>query len=142
MKTKKIILFTSAVVVQLIILAYFSFYSLSVKKAAEKNGSIYTYKCTAYDPYNPFKGRYLRLTVTEWNIYVDKRADYYLQENYADIVDSIKWTEFNSLQPELELYVDAKHRFVQKGVTVLKDPENPDSRMPIEEYLEYLKGRR
>lgn len=162
---KKIIFTIAAIVFQITVLTYFTKYSLMIKKSAEQNGKIVSLKCQAYDPYDPFKGRYLRVRITEENPYIKDTTDYYLQENYADIVDRMSNRDFDSLDPELELYVDEKGRFVQKGMTVCSfsddaeiiylESENSSGlfenvtsekikqeflpRIPLEEYLEHLR---
>lgn len=135
MKKKNIVFMICALVVQLAALTYFALYSINIKNSAEKDGRIVKIACTAYDPYHPFKGRYILLTTSE-NAYIKNRAEYYLQENFADKVDAMNWKDFNELKPVLELYVDSKDQFVIKGVTVLATPCDESSRIQIEEYLE------
>lgn len=129
-KTKTVI-FAVAVIFQLAVLSAIVTRSVRIKDYAQKHGTIMVFKCSAYDPYHPFKGRYVKLTILD-KTYPDakKYDEYYLQESYADIVDAINWRDFNDMDPELELYVDDKGRAVQKTLTVLID----GNRMSIEDY--------
>lgn len=135
----RLIVFIAATVVELIVLAGIVSYCYRVKASAIKHGNIIVLECTAYDPYNPFKGRYVKLNIVDKESpYVKTCDEYYLNERYANIVDSINWRDFNDMKPELELYVDQKGRAVQKSLTVLVN----DSRMPIEDYCRsQLKGK-
>lgn len=134
MKTK--ILFSCAVVIQLCVMFFLIFYSIGITKSAEKSGRIAVYNCTAYDPFHPFKGRYLDLTVTTKNTVVGDRLSYYIQENLADNYNKLSNRQIESLKPQIEVYVDSKGRYVQKALTVeIIDGQNQKVRIPIEEYL-------
>ncbi|MBO7613742.1 MAG: GDYXXLXY domain-containing protein [Treponema sp.] len=192
-----------ALFVQLVTAVSLLSYSHRTKVYAEKNGRIINLACKAYDPYSPFKGRYIRLSFEEerissknldresfqnhtkrgeqyyfrmeegsdslWTvrgirkelpgradgistdgIYIKGKtypymlypsasetvsanfpfSEYYMQENYAQYVDTIEWEDFNALKPILSLYVDKKGQCIQKGLTVL----NGTDRISIEEY--------
>lgn len=134
MKTKNKIALILAVVFQIAVLTGYVSYSFRIMDSAKNDGKILTLSCTAYDPYNPLRGRYLRVSIQESNELALTQADYYLQENLANKVDSIRTSDFNSLKPELELYVDSKGRYVQKGMTVLESGDG--ARISIEEYLQ------
>ncbi|MBP5442613.1 MAG: GDYXXLXY domain-containing protein [Treponema sp.] len=63
---KKIFLFfIIAVIVQLGVIAFILCRSSSIKREAEKSNRIASFKCEMRDPYNPFKGRYVELTLSE-----------------------------------------------------------------------------
>lgn len=127
----RLLIFLAATLLELLILAGIVTYCYRVKTSAEKNGTIVVLECTAYDPYHPFKGRYVKLNIVDKESpYAKTHDEYYLNERYANIVDAINWRDFNDMKPELELYVDHKGRAVQKSLTVL----NGEQRMPIEEY--------
>ena len=195
-----------AIFVQLVTAVSLLTYSYRTKVYAEKNGRIINLACKAYDPYSPFKGRYIRLSFEEesissknldkesfqnhtkhgeryyfrmeegadslWTvrgirkelpredseqasgkskgIYIKGKtypymlypsatdsisasfpfSEYYMQENYAQYMDTIQWEDFNALKPILSLYVDKKGQCIQKGLTVL----NGTDRISIEEY--------
>lgn len=130
MKTR-IVCFVFTFLLELSVLTGIITYCNRIKHSAEKNGNIVVLECTAYDPYHPFKGRYVKLNIVDKESpYAKTHDEYYLNERYANIVDSIRWLEFNDLKPELELYVDNKGRAVQKSLTVLVDGK----RMTIEDY--------
>lgn len=130
MKTR-IVCFVFTFLLELSVLTGIITYCNRIKHSAEKNGTIVVLECTAYDPYHPFKGRYVKLNIVDKESpYAKTHDEYYLNERYANIVDSIRWSEFNDLKPELELYVDNKGRAVQKSLTVLVDGK----RMTIEDY--------
>ena len=57
-------------------------------------------------------------------------TEYYMQEDYARYVDTIRWDDFNALEPVLSLYVGKDGRCVQKDLTVMYEGR----RIPIEEY--------
>ncbi len=185
--------FAAAILLQLTATLSLLTYTARTKHYAQKNGRIVNLACRAYDPYNPFKGRYVRLSFEEanvdkskldaesfenqskrgdiyylrmeegadslWtvrgiraalpkqdgNIYIQGQtyihsldtvhitfpcSEYYMQENYAQYVDTIQWQDFNALQPVLSLYVDKKGRCIQKGLSVL----DGTVRISIEEY--------
>ena len=219
LNAKKIglICLASALLVQLVTAVSLLSYSHRTKAYAEKNGRIINLACLAYDPYSPFKGRYIRLSFEEetissknldkesfqnpkkhgehyyfrmeegadslWtvrgirkdlpkkeseqagenakgqakSIYIKGKtypymlyasasetihatfpfSEYYMQENYARYVDTIKWEDFNALKPVLSLYVDKNGQCIQKGLTVLSGSQ----RVSIEEYCkEKIKG--
>lgn len=136
MKTRFII-FISAFILEVAVLISIVSYCVRIKKSAEKNGTVIVLECTAYDPYHPFKGRYVKLNIVDKESpYAKTHNEYYLNERYANIVDSINWNDFNNMKPELELFVDQKGRAVQKSLTVLSDGK----RMPIEEYCKIQTG--
>ncbi|MCR5318628.1 MAG: GDYXXLXY domain-containing protein [Treponema sp.] len=195
-----------ALFVQLVTAVSLLSYSHRTKVYAEKNGRIINLACRAYDPFSPFKGRYVRLSFEEerissknldkesfqkhtkrgeqyyfrmeegsdslWTvrgirkelpsedseqasgkskgIYIKGKtyhymlypsatetvsasfpfSEYYMQENFAQYVDTISTDDFNNLKPVLSLYVDKKGQCIQKGLTVL----NGTDRISIEEY--------
>ena len=189
----RIALIAAAIAVQLFVTLSLLFYTGRVRSHALKSGSIVSLACKAYDPFSPFKGRYVRLTFEQadiareqlddesrehlaetrgkkvycrmqegvdgiWtvsgirrthpqdgNVYIEVKnrwysdtkvslsyafSEYYMQENYARLVDRIQWNDFNALEPVLSLYVGKDGRCVQKGLSVLDEGE----RIPIEEY--------
>ncbi len=133
----RLIVFIAATAVELIVLAGIVSYCYRVKASAIKHGNIIVLECTAYDPYNPFKGRYVKLNIVDKESPYAKTCDeYYLNERYANFVDSINWRDFNDMRPELELYVDQKGRAVQKSLTVISDGE----RIAIEDYCKKMAG--
>ena len=52
-----------AVVLQLSVIAAMFIRADAIKNDAVKNNSIIRLSCTAYDPFDPFKGRYVRLSI-------------------------------------------------------------------------------
>ena len=98
-----------AVVLQLSVIAAMFIRANAIKNEAVKNNSIIRLSCTAYDPFNPFKGRYVRLSIKRDELEAAGRrlgldlsglaktsCDYYMQENYAREVDKINWQDFNN----------------------------------------------
>lgn len=133
-----------AVVLQLSVIAAMFIKAEAIKNEAVKNNSIIRLSCTAYDPFDPFKGRYVRLSINREELdaavarlgldlsrLAKTSCDYYMQENYAREVDKINWQDFNGLNPVLELYVDKKGRAIQKALLV----HNGSQEIPIEEYI-------
>ena len=133
-----------AVVLQLSVIAAMFIKAEAIKNEAVKNNSIIRLSCTAYDPFDPFKGRYVRLSINRDELEAAGRrlgldlsslaktsCDYYMQENYAREVDKINWQDFNNLKPVLELYVDKKGRAIQKALLVFDGSKE----IPIEEYI-------
>jgi len=57
--------FIIAVIVQLGVIAFILCRSSAIKNEAEKSNRIASFKCEMRDPYNPFKGRYVELTLSE-----------------------------------------------------------------------------
>lgn len=57
--------FIIAIIVQLGVIAFILCRSSSIKREAEKSNRIASFKCEMRDPYNPFKGRYVELTLSE-----------------------------------------------------------------------------
>jgi len=205
-KRKTCVLLAAACALQLFVAAGVCTSALRIRRDAVRAGRVIVLECTAYDPYHPFKGRYIRLdfpaaTVeaaaldsrstdefpevrgTEmgsplyccmecgadglWHITGVRRnafpqpgrgeggavcvkakarlrlrlasggvavnfpfAEYYLQENFARHVDSLRADEFNALRPQLSVYVDRRGNCVQQGLTVAYG----GSRISIEDY--------
>ena len=70
MESKKIkcwIFAIAAIALQIGAVAFILLCTQSIKKDAYENGRIILMECTARDPYNPFKGRYAKLTLVEEN---------------------------------------------------------------------------
>ena len=133
-----------AVVFQLFVIAWMFVRAEQTKAYALAHGTVIRLSCTAYDPYDPFKGRYVRLTIDEDDVraagerlgldlsaLVKTARDYYMQENYARAVDNINWHDFNELHPILELYVDGRGNAIQKALLV----HDGGSEIAIEDYI-------
>jgi len=134
----KVIPFIIPVIFQMAVLISIVTYSQRIKSSALKDGSIVVLDCEAYDPYHPFKGRYVKLSIKDSSSpYANTHDEYYLEESYADIVDALSWSDFNALEPQLELYVDKKGRAVQKALTVLFQGQ----RIDIEKYCQLNKDK-
>ena len=131
-------------VLQISVIAAMFVRAAAIRNEAVQNNSIIRLSCTAYDPFDPFKGRYVRLSINRNELDAAGRrlgldlsglaktsCDYYMQENYAREVDKINWQDFNNLKPVLELYVDKKGRAIQKALLVFDDAKE----IPIEEYI-------
>ena len=148
MPKKKIITLSVLIVFQLSVIAVMFIKAGVIKNYARKNDTIIRVRCTAYDPFHPLKGRYVQLTLNSEDIQsaqdklgcdlsdIRKTANaYYLQEEYALIVDSMNWKDFNSLEPILELYVGKNGAVIQKALYVhLKG-----QKLPIEQYIKDYK---
>lgn len=205
----RLALTAAAIALQIVVALSLLFYTTRVRSHALKTGSVISLACRAYDPFSPFKGRYVRLTFEQsevqgevlddesreylvklskgkkvycrmqegedgiWtvtgirqnrpqgnagsgqdSVYIEAELrwydydysegekavqsvrldysfdEYYMQENYARLVDRIQWSDFNALEPVLSLYVGEDGRCVQKSLTVLDAGE----RIAIEEY--------
>ena len=133
-----------AVALQLAVVAFMFVRAHHTKAYAIEHQTVVRLSCTAYDPYDPFKGRYVQLTINEDDLRTEgerlgldlsalsKTArDYYMQENYARAVDDISWNDFNDLKPVLELYVDGKGNAIQKALLV----HDGGQEIPIEAYI-------
>ena len=131
-------------VLQISVIAAMFVRAAAIRNEAVQNNSIIRLSCTAYDPFDPFKGRYVRLSINRDELEAAGRrlgldlsslaktsCDYYMQENYAREVDKINWQDFNNLKPVLELYVDKKGRAIQKALMVFDGAKE----IPIEEYI-------
>lgn len=131
-------------VLQISVIAAMFVRAAAIRNEAVQNNSIIRLSCTAYDPFDPFKGRYVRLSINRNELDAAGRrlgldlsglaktsCDYYMQENYAREVDKINWQDFNNLKPVLELYVDKKGRAIQKALLVFDGAKE----IPIEEYI-------
>ena len=144
MNKKIIIIFFATVVFQIFAVSFLFIKTASIKRYAVKNNYIARISCTAYDPFNPLKGRYVQLTLNKEdvkqaelqtgisfkNIY-RKANEYYLPEEYALSVDAMGNRNFNELNPVLELYVGKDGSVVQKGLYVNYNGKE----MPIEQYI-------
>ncbi len=134
----KIVLFTVTAVFlfQIFVLVSLVTFSQRIKSQAIKDGNIVTLSCHVYDPYHPFKGRYVQLVIEDSSSpYAETHNQYYLQESYADIVDNS--TLINNMDLQLELYVDKKGRAVQKALTLMFEGE----RIDIEEYCKRMEKK-
>ncbi len=144
MHRKKIITLSILIVFQISVIAAMFIKAGAIKNYARKNDSIIRVHCTAYDPFHPLKGRYVQLSLNSddiksaqdrlgcdlSNIWKTANA-YYLQEEYALIVDSMSWKDFNSLDPVLELYVGKSGAVIQKALYIHHNGQE----LPIEEYI-------
>ena len=148
MHRKKIITLSILIVFQISVIAAMFIKAGAIKNYARKNDTIIRVRCTAYDPFHPLKGRYVQLTLDSDDIQsaqaklgfdfsdIRKTANaYYLQEEYALIIDSMNWKDFNSLDPVLELYVGKSGAVIQKALYV----HNNGQELPIEEYIREYK---
>ena len=193
------IILAAAIALQLAAALSLLCYSARVRHYALAHGRIVSLACRAYDPFSPFKGRYVKLTIAEsqlqgenldrdsldnlsgrrkktiycrmeegadglWkvagirreipqdagdDIYIEAdcsfwggdkdgfyvRAayafdEYYMQENFARYADSIRWDDFNALEPVLSVYVAKNGTCIQQGLTVQDGAE----RIAFEEY--------
>lgn len=134
----KIVLFTVTAVFlfQIFVLVSLVTFSQRIKSQAIKDGNIVRLSCHVYDPYHPFKGRYVQLVIDDSSSpYAETHNQYYLQESYADIVDNS--TLINNMDLQLELYVDKKGRAVQKALTLMYEGE----RIDIEEYCKRMEKK-
>ena len=134
----KIVLFTVTAVFlfQIFVLVSLVTFSQRIKSQAIKDGNIVRLSCHVYDPYHPFKGRYVQLVIEDSSSpYAETHNQYYLQESYADIVDNS--TLINNMDLQLELYVDKNDRAVQKALTLMFEGE----RIDIEEYCKRMEKK-
>lgn len=144
MSKKKIITLSILIVFQLSVIAVMFIKAGAIRSYAKKNDTIIRIRCTAYDPFHPLKGRYVQLSLDTDDIKaaedrlslklsdIQKTANaYYLQEEYALIIDSMKREDFNSLEPVLELYVGKKGAVIQKELYV----HYKGAELPIEQYI-------
>ncbi|MCR4580551.1 MAG: hypothetical protein K5681_09430 [Treponema sp.] len=148
MTKKNLITFSILILFQLTVLAAMFIKAAAVKNYAIKNNTIIRIHCTAYDPFHPLKGRYVQLNLNKEDIEqaerktgfdlsdIGKTADaYYLQEEYALIVDSMNNGNFNVLEPVLELYVGKDGSVIQKALYLHHKGEE----LPIEQYIKNYK---
>lgn len=144
MPKKKIITLSILIVFQISVIAAMFIKASAIKNYARKNDTIIRVRCTAYDPFHPLKGRYVQLTLDDDDINaaqsslgfelsdIRKTANaYYLQEEYALIIDSMNWKDFNSLAPVLELYVGKTGNVIQKALYIHHNGQE----LPIEQYI-------
>ena len=144
MTRNKIITLSILIAFQLSVIAMMFIKAASIKNYAINHSTIIRIHCTAYDPFHPLKGRYVQLTLNENEIKgaekllevklnnIQKTANaYYLQEEYALIIDSINWQDFNALDAVLELYVGKDGSVIQKGLYV----HHNGIELPIEKYI-------
>ena len=144
MTKKKIITLSILIVFQLSVIASMFIKAGAIRNYAKKNDTIIRVRCTAYDPFHPLKGRYVQLTLDSDDIKaaeetlglklsdIWKTANaYYLQEEYALIIDSMKQNDFNTLEPVLELYVGKNGSVIQKELYVHYN----GAELPVEQYI-------
>lgn len=144
MTKKKIITLSILIVFQLSVIASMFIKAGAIRNYAKKNDTIIRVRCTAYDPFHPLKGRYVQLTLDSDDIKaaeeslglklfdIRKTANaYYLQEEYALIIDSMKQNDFNALEPVLELYVGKNGSVIQKELYVHYN----GAELPVEQYI-------
>lgn len=144
MNKKKLILLPLLILLQLSIVSAMFIKTAAIKKYAVENNTVERIRCYAYDPFHPLKGRYAQLRLNWDDIseieeklgYKIKNAsdtidEYYLQEEYALTIDAMSNSDFNLLEPTLEIYVGKDGTAVQKELYVHVDGRE----MPIEEYI-------
>lgn len=144
MTKKKIITLSILIVFQLSVIASMFIKASAIRNYAKKNNTIIRVRCTAYDPFHPLKGRYVQLTLDSDDIKAAEESlglklsdiwktanAYYLQEEYALIIDSMKQNDFNTLEPVLELYVGKNGSVIQKELYVHYN----GAELPVEQYI-------
>ncbi len=144
MNKKKIILLALIILLQISVISAMFIKTAAIKKYALKNNTVVRIRCYAYDPFHPLKGRYAQLRLNWDDIneieeklgYKIKNAsdtidEYYLQEEYALTIDAMSNSDFNLLEPTLEIYVGKDGTAVQKELYVHVDGKE----IPIEEYI-------
>lgn len=144
MNKKKLILLPLLILLQLSVVSAMFIKTAAIKKYAVENNTVERIRCYAYDPFHPLKGRYAQLRLNWDDIneieeklgYKIKNAsdtidEYYLQEEYALTIDAMSNSDFNLLEPTLEIYVGKDGTAVQKELYVHVDGRE----MPIEEYI-------
>ena len=148
MNRKKIISLCILIIFQISVIAMLFIKAGTIKSYAKKNDTVIRIRCTAYDPFHPLKGRYVQLHLNYEDIqaaesktgfdlsHIQKNADaYYLQEEYALIVDSMSNNNFNELEPVLEVYVGKNGAVIQKELYV----HYKGNELPIEQYIKDYK---
>lgn len=138
-------LITATILFQILVIASMFTRAHRIKLDSLRHGTIARLSCTAYDPFDPFKGRYVKVTIDEENLKSEGEGlgldlsklsknctDYYMQEDYADFIDKMYWKDFNDLKPVLEVYVDKKGRAIQKALLVHEEGKE----ISIEEYVQ------
>ena len=144
MNKKKIILLSLIILLQISVISAMFIKTAAIKRYALKNNTVVRIRCYAYDPFHPLKGRYaqLRLNWDDINEIEEKLGykirnaadtidEYYLQEEYALTIDAMSNSDFNTLEPVLEIYVGKDGTAVQKELYVHVD----GIEIPIEEYI-------
>lgn len=144
MNRKKIILLALIILLQISVISAMFIKTAAIKRYALKNNTVVRIRCYAYDPFHPLKGRYAQLRLNWDDIneieeklgYKIKNAsdtidEYYLQEEYALTIDAMSNSDFNLLEPTLEIYVGKDGTAVQKELYVHVDGKE----IPIEEYI-------
>lgn len=144
MNKKKLILLPLLILLQISVISAMFIKTAAIKKYAVENNTVERIRCYAYDPFHPLKGRYAQLRLNWDDIneieeklgYKIKNAsdtidEYYLQEEYALTIDAMSNSDFNLLEPTLEIYVGKDGTAVQKELYVHVDGRE----MPIEEYI-------
>ncbi len=148
MYRKKIISLCILIIFQILVIAMLFIKAGTIKSYAKKNDTVIRIRCTAHDPFHPLKGRYVQLHLNYEDIqaaenktgfdlsHIQKNADaYYLQEEYALIVDSMSNNNFNELEPVLEVYVGKNGAVIQKELYV----HYKGNELPIEQYIKDYK---
>ena len=148
MNRKKIISLCILIIFQISVIAMLFIKAGTIKSYAKKNDTVIRIRCTAYDPFHLLKGRYVQLHLNYEDIQaaenktgfdlsnIQKNADaYYLQEEYALIVDSMSNNNFNELEPVLEVYVGKNGAVIQKELYV----HYKGNELPIEQYIKDYK---
>lgn len=144
----KKILIAATFLFQILVITSMFVRAHQIKLDSLRHGTIARLDCTAYDPFNPFKGRYVKLTIDKEKLKSEEErlgldlsrlskncTDYYMQEDYADFIDKMNWSDFNDLKPVLEVYVDKKGRAIQKALLVHQEGKE----ISIEEYVQNQK---
>lgn len=144
MNKKKLTILSILITLQIFVIASMFIKAAIVKNYAEKNQTIIRIRCSAYDPFDALKGRYVQLSLNSEDIseaenktgfnlkHIRKTADaYYLQEDYALTIDAMKQSDFNALEPVLELYVGKDGTVIQKELYV----HYKGTELPIEDYI-------
>ena len=137
-KNSERIFFICAIVLNLLVLGLLTAKPLVIQKSAEKNERILRLKCNLYDPYDPMKGRYVRLTFDENNKNV---KDINFDEEIL-FEDNRKEGENKSWRIKIPaLYAVFENN--EEGVSVLKEvtlKKPPENELSIKTAAQYFRN--
>ena len=121
-----------AVFIQLVVVISLLTYTVRTRHYAQKNGRIIYLECKATDPFNPFKGRYVRLTFKERSL----SKTVLDAQSFVDMKKMSEFKAYSSAPVYLKMKEDADDIWTVQGIRQ-KLPKD-DSDIYIKARLSYI----
>lgn len=123
-----IVAIACALFIQLVVVISLLTYTVRTRHYAQKNGRIIYLECKATDPFNPFKGRYVRLTFAERSI-------------SETVLDSQSFEDLKKLEELKDSYHAPVYLKMKQSEDNLWTVHGIRQKLPTKEFDIYIKAR-